>query len=290
MENQTSQFQQLSSAAWPWFDTADASATKGADLCRRAVKLLLCILFTFSLFPFIAAFAKENNDAAHLYRKFQKSGKFSNLEINEPNVSSHVVQLAGGGLAVEMETNGSRSEYSAIAPIVKHNGSLFVNCLYKAIYDSIDGSRLVGSSCNHVSLEKFDPESALDDSGLLRYKSGYKWLGRIFQKKCPVLRGIEYGNYMIALCAKSAAPIPKDETVAIINKSGNVLFLISGYTFIPGMNLNNFILYKDENTRTSFFIVKFDCLKQFKAGYSAHSAPSNVKSSTIPSICATATP
>jgi len=133
---------------------------------------LISISLAFSLLSFTTVSAEESNDVLHIYKEGKKSGKFGNLEINEPNISSYVIQSMDDELAVRIETAGSRNEYSVLAPIVKRNGNLFVNCVYKSIYDSVDGSRLAGSSCRWIPLEKFDPESAINDSGLLRYKSG----------------------------------------------------------------------------------------------------------------------
>lgn len=117
--------------------------------------------------------------------------------IEQPAFSSDVVALAGGGLAVEIDSDGSRNKFHIIAPVRKVGGRFYVDCVYKSAYDSVDEARSAGTFCRNIELGKFDVSAAINDDGLKFYAKDYAWLKSIAPSSCANAVGFEYGHYHI---------------------------------------------------------------------------------------------
>jgi hypothetical protein len=87
-----------------------------------------------------------------IYEDAKLVGKFDNLIVDQPALSSNVITLTGGGLAIEIDSDGSRNKFHMIAPIRKSDGRFYVDCMYKSIYDSVDETISVGTSWAKVDL------------------------------------------------------------------------------------------------------------------------------------------
>src|ERR1700754_4629560 len=120
------------------------------------LKLLFCIVI-FSIFSFevcgssakidlesdgLTYETRENSynqiELVSVYKNDKLLGTYDNLVVDTLSVSSVLVSVAKGGIAILIESNGSRNHYSILAPIVLINGKLYVECLYKNVYDTIE--------------------------------------------------------------------------------------------------------------------------------------------------------
>lgn len=199
--------------------------------------------------------AKEGNqqDIVEFYESGKLIGKYSNLIINETSLSSTLVRLAGGGLALEIDSNGSRNKFHIIVPIKVVANKLYVNCIYKTAYDSVDEVRSVGTSCKKTDLGKFDVSGAINDDGMISYSNKPTWLKTISLPACVNPVGLDYGTYHAARCSDKGISDSMNQIITIFDKNGNVVFSISGYEFIPQENGLNFALIADLQTESIFF-------------------------------------
>lgn len=185
--------------------------------------------------------------------------KFANLIIDQPAVSSDVVALAGGGLAVEIESIGSRDKYRIISPISKENGRFYVDCNYKTVYDSVDETRSVGTSCKRVELGKFDVSSAIAHDGLMLYSQDHGWLKKAAPSSCRNAVGLEYGSYRIVRCAPGGVADGEKQKIIVFGRHGELLFSVYGYELIPRGDGSGFVLSADLPDRAVNFEGNLTC-------------------------------
>jgi len=193
-----------------------------------------------------------------VYEDGKLLGKFDNLIVDQPALSSDVVALAGGGLAIEIDSDGSRNKFHMIAPVSKVDGRLYVDCVYKSVYDSVDETRSVGTSCGKVELSKFDASAAINDGGLKPYGKDYVWLKRI-ASSCANAVGLEYGNYRVARCAADGVSDTRKQRIIVFDKQGETLFSLVGYELIPRRDGLGFLLSSDLQTQTVAFSGNLAC-------------------------------
>lgn len=180
-----------------------------------------------------------------MYESGVLAGKFTNLVVDQPAISSQLVALAGGGLAIEIESDASRNKFHIISPITKEGGRFYVGCNYKTVYDTVDEARSVGAWCKHVELGKFDVFAAIADDGLMLYSEGHRWLQNVAPAACKNAVGIEYGNYRIVRCAAGGVADTKNQEVIVFNRRDELLFSTHGYELIPGNDGLKFVLSAD---------------------------------------------
>ncbi|MFL9907662.1 hypothetical protein [Paraburkholderia sp. RL17-337-BIB-A] len=208
--------------------------------------------------------AKEasRQGVVEFYESDKLIGKYSNLIINETSLSSTVVSLAGGSLALAIDSNGSRNKFHIIAPIRETAQKLYVNCIYKTAYDAVDEVRSVGMSCKKTELRKFDVSGAINDDGMISYSDKPTWLKTISPSTCANAVGLDFGIYRAARCSDNGVSDSKDQKITIFDKNGNVVFSISGYEFIPLPNGTNFSLMADLQTESIIFDGDLLCLSK----------------------------
>jgi hypothetical protein len=186
-------------------------------------------------------------------------GKFNNLIVDQLALSSDVITLVGGGLAIEIDSDGGKDKFHMIVPIYKDGDRLYVNCVYKSVYDSVNEERSVGTSCKADELNKFNVSSAINDSGLNKYKAGRAWLKAIHAGACPNAVGIEYGKYRIARCSVDGVSDTQAQKIIALDSSGKVIFYLVGYEFIPGLDGNEFFLVRDLKDQSVIFDAGLGC-------------------------------
>ncbi|MFX1686028.1 hypothetical protein PWR05_15710 [Paraburkholderia sp. A2RI-6] len=197
-----------------------------------------------------------------IYEDAKLVGKFDNLIVDQPALSSNVITLTGGGLAIEIDSDGSRNKFHMIAPIRKADGRFYVDCIYKSIYDSVDETISVGTSCAKLDLGKLDVSSAINDNGLKHYGADHVWLKEIPAATCSNAVGFEYSNYRIARCAADGASDTRKQKIVAYDKQGKTLFSVAGYELIPGADGKRFLLTGDLQAKTVVFEGNFDCFAQ----------------------------
>lgn len=170
---------------------------------------------------------------AEIYEGEKLQGKYKNLIVNESSLSSNLVPLVGGGLAIEIDSEGSRNKFHIIAPINIIEGRLYVDCVYRTFYDSVDETRSVGSSCKRVELGSFDVAAAISDDGMITYSGGKNWLKKIQHTTCANPTGLEYGNFIFVRCSADGASDTKNQKVIILEKTGKPLATLVGCELIP---------------------------------------------------------
>lgn len=197
-----------------------------------------------------------------IYENGALAGNFTNLILDQTNISSDLVALTGGGLAIEVKSDGSRDKYRVIAPISKVDGKFYVDCLYKTVYDSVDETRSVGSSCKRVDLGKFDASIAIAEYGLMFYSGDQKWLKGIAPPSCANAVGLEYGKYRIVRCATEGVADTKNLKVMVFDARGALLFSVAGYELIPEGDGTGFVLSADLPDRVVNFEGNLACVSQ----------------------------
>lgn len=195
-----------------------------------------------------------------IYENGVLAGKFNNLIVDQPAISSDVVALAGGGLAIEIESEGSRNKYHIISPISKEGGKFYINCNYKTVYDSVDQTRSVGTSCKRVELAKFDVSAAIADEGLMLYRQDLEWLKRVAPFSCKSAVGLEYGGYRIVRCAAEGVADTKKQKIIVFDRRNELLFSIPGYELIPRGDGSGFVLSANLPESVVNFAGNFSCV------------------------------
>lgn len=199
---------------------------------------------------------------AEIYENGVAVGKFANLIVDQPAISSDVVALAGGGLAVEIESIGSRDKYRVISPISKESGRFYVDCNYKTVYDSMDETRSVGTSCKRVELGKFDVSSAIADDGLMLYSQYHGWIKKIALSSCRNAVGLEYGSYRIVRCAPGGVADAEKQKIIVFDRHDELLFSVYGYELIPRGDGSGFVLSADLPDRAVNFEGNLACVSR----------------------------
>ncbi len=214
--------------------------------------------------------------AVEFYENGKLLGKFNNLIINEPAVSSSLSPLAGGGIALVTDSNGSRNKYHTITPIIKMGGKLYVDCNYKTFYDSVDEMRAVGTSCKKIELSNFDASTAINEKGMISYSDKPEWLKTISSSVCNNSVGFEYGSFRVARCGASGVSDSKDQTIVVFDGSGNLLFSVTGYELIPRLDHSQFFLVADLQNKTIVFNGNLICFPRTNPAQNALSGTATI--------------
>jgi hypothetical protein len=172
-------------------------------------------------------------------------GKYENLVVNESSLTSALVTVAGDGVALEIDSEGSRNKFHVIAPISLIGGKPHIDCVYKTVYDAVDEIRSVGESCQKIELEKFDVHSAINDDGLIAYTDKYNWLKSIPRNVCANPVGLEVSPYRVARCSEGGVSDAKNEKIMVFTNQDKLLFSIVGYELIPKISGAKYMLTSD---------------------------------------------
>jgi hypothetical protein len=240
------------------------------------VRVIFTILMIFSRCAFSSnantdsALGENPSVAALSYRISEKSvviydgktrlGKFDNLITDESSLSSNIVKILGGGLAIYVDSNGSRNKFHLIVPIYQIGKNLYIKCVYKTVYDSVDEKLSVGASCKNQNLDQFNLASVINQKDLLNYESNHGWLASLPLKNCGNPVGLVYGTYYVIRCEKNRKAASKGFATEIFQKSGEMVFSVDGYEFIPTGNNNDFVLNSDTLDKTIYFQGSLGCL------------------------------
>jgi hypothetical protein len=192
------------------------------------------------------AVSTERDQAGSIlfYEDNKLLGKYENLILNESSLTSGLVTVAGDGYALEIDSEGSRNKFHVVVPINLIAGKLYVDCVYKSVYDSVDEARSVGTVCKKVELGKFDISSAINDDGLISYTDKYSWL-KSMPHDCANPVGLENALYKIVKCSVDEASDTKNEKIMVFDNQDKLLFSVVGYELVPKQNDTKFILTSD---------------------------------------------
>lgn len=203
---------------------------------------------------------KGNAGTVDFFENGKLLGRYSNLIVREGSISSGLVKIAGGGIAIEIDSNGSKSKYNIITPIINERGRLYTECSYKSIFDAIDERRAVGAACQRTDLAKFDTSSVINESGMTYYDDQATWIRSISSSTCPKAVGIEVGAYRIARCSTNGTSESKRQKIIIFNSNGKKLNSIDGFEFIPINEQGHFSLTSTINDSYILFRGNLECL------------------------------
>lgn len=228
---------------------------------------ILVIVATFPIFAFsktldvtyndhndvvqIQTSEKANTNVVEFHDDTRLLGQYHNLIVDELAVTSTIVRQTGGGVAIVIDSNGSRNKYHVVVPILKDGQELFIDCIYKTSYDSVAEGRSVGSSCRKRSLAEFDIGSAISDAGMITYTGTLSWLGAVSKITCQNAVGFELAGYRVVRCSEIGLSDTRMQTIFTFDKNGNQIFSVSGYELIPSGN--NFSLIADLQNATIVF-------------------------------------
>ncbi|MEZ0604698.1 hypothetical protein ACAX43_21435 [Paraburkholderia sp. IW21] len=201
----------------------------------------------------------DRHGPIEFYENEKLIGTYRNLTVNETSLSSGVLPLAGKGLALVIDSNGSRNKFHIVAPINRSGKKFYVNCAYKIAYDAVDDLLSVGTSCNKTELSKIDVSTMINQDGMTLYSDKPKWLKTVPHPACPNAVGLNYGAYRIARCSAGGASDSKDQIIKIFNKNGSLIFSVSGYEFIPKTNGSHFSLLTDLKDQSVIFDGNIQC-------------------------------
>lgn len=200
--------------------------------------------------------------SVEIYENEKLLGKYDNLIVDEASLSSSLVPLAGGGLAIEIDSEGSRNKFHIVAPIKKIGGLLYVDCIYKSTYDSVDETRSVGVSCKKTELSKFDAPGAINGDGMIVYSAKPEWLKNVPPATCINAVGLENGAFRIVRCSNSGVSDTKNQKIIIFDKQGQLLVVLNGYELIPQPDELGFALTAGLEGQTIIFNGNFECLSK----------------------------
>jgi hypothetical protein len=205
----------------------------------------------------------ENTGLVEIYDAHKLLGAYKNLVVSESTMSADIVSILDGGIAVSIDSNGSRYKYHIIAPIYKRENWLYINCVYKSIYDSVDETNSVGTSCKNISLGRFYPSTAINERDLFVYKPDNVWLSHLPLKDCGNKTGFRYGTYYVVQCEANQISSLGKPTVLVFNRSGKIILSFVGYTFIPKGDGDVFSLHSDLSDKTIIFYGSLNCISEY---------------------------
>jgi hypothetical protein len=212
--------------------------------------------------------AVVDGDIVSIRNGDREMGRFSNLIVDESSVYSSISSTADGGLVLSISSNASRNKYEIVIPIMEREGKLFTNCIYKSVYDAVDGGRSIGTSCALTPLKNFDIFSAISDRDLHSYVDVKTPIGQPNSERCPDSReldgGPRYSAYRVVLCGRKKGQNAGEEETIVLDHSGNTLFSVIGYIFFPEGN-NGYALYASAGERPVVFRGKLDCFAHQQA-------------------------
>ncbi|WP_341317365.1 hypothetical protein WN982_39460 [Paraburkholderia sp. IMGN_8] len=197
-----------------------------------------------------------------IYEGGKSLGKYENLIVNASSLSSNLVPLVDGGLAIEIDSEGSRNKFHIVAPINRIGGRLYVDCIYRTFYDSVDETRSVGSSCKRVELGSFDVAAAISEDGMIAYSDGKDWLKNIQRAACTNPTGLEYGDFRFVRCSADGASDTKNQKIIILDKGGKSLATLVGYELIPKVDGFGFAIIAGLQSQAIVFSGDARCLSK----------------------------
>jgi hypothetical protein len=208
-----------------------------------------------------------NGKIVKIYDGQKLLGSFDNLIVDQSSISSTIVPMLGGGIAISGDSDGSRDKYHIVAPIYKNGDKFFVRCVYKAVYDSVDENRSVGSTCENTELSKFDISNAITSNGLMAYKDDQDWLKGFSIKNCKDPSGFKYDDYYVIRCSPAGAGDVKNASVTLADSSKSILFTLTGFDIFPDQALGpgGFFLNADLLDQTIPFYGALACFKSGEA-------------------------
>lgn len=199
---------------------------------------------------------------AEIFEDGKFLGKYENLIVNESSLSSNIVPLVGGGLAIEIDSEGSRNKFHIVAPIDRVGSRLYIDCIYKTFYDSVDETRSVGSSCRRVELGSFDVAAAISEDGMITYSDGKDWLKSTQHTACSNPTGLEYGDFRFVRCSVAGVSDTKNQKIIILDRTGKSLATLVGYELIPKVDGFGFAIIADLQSQAIVFSGDARCLSK----------------------------
>lgn len=203
--------------------------------------------------------SNERAGSVSFYQDGKLLGTYDNLIVNESSLSSTLVPAIGGGVALEIESNGSRSKYDILAPIKFIDGKLYIECLYKNVYDSVEEERSVGAICQRRELSQFDVSASINSANLSLYTAKHNWLKSLPPGLCSNAVGLEIGSYRIARCAQGGASETIKQKIIALDRQNKLIFSATGYEFIPLKDGSAFVLAANLNNDAVIFKGDFSC-------------------------------
>ncbi|MEK6421141.1 MAG: hypothetical protein V4801_16215 [Burkholderia gladioli] len=200
--------------------------------------------------------SSERAGSVYFYKNGRLIGTYDNLIVNQPSLTSTLVPVVGGGVALEVESNGSGSKYDILVPINFIDGKLYTECLYKSVYDSVEEERSVGATCRRQGLHQFDVDSAINSVNLFLYSAKHNWLESLPPGSCPNAVGLEIGSYRIARCAQGGASETIKQKIIVLDQKNKPFLSVEGYELIPLKD--GFAFALTANLKNDVVIIKSD--------------------------------
>jgi hypothetical protein len=200
----------------------------------------------------------KNKNFVEISQSNRILGKFDNLIVNEPSLSSTIIPMSGGGIAIYADSDGSRNKFHLLVPVYKTKNRLYINCIYKTVYDSVDEKKSVGTTCQNQNLDQFDLSSAINEKDIFTFDASHDWLEKLSLKSCKNPEGFIYGNYYIVRCDSNREGNSEASTT-VFKRSGEIVFSVTGYNFIPNIDGDKFILNSDSFEKTILFSGALSC-------------------------------
>ena len=167
----------------------------------------------------------ERVNAVSFYQGDRLLGTYDNLIVSESSISSSLVPIIGFGVALKIESDGSRNKYEILVPIEFVGGNFYVDCLYKNVYDSVEETRSVGAICRRQDLHQFDVSASITATNLNPYAANHNWLSRLAPGSCASAVGFEVGSYRIARCTPEGASETRNQKIIALDQQNRLLFL-----------------------------------------------------------------
>ncbi|CAM2174267.1 Lipoprotein [Burkholderia latens] len=203
--------------------------------------------------------SNKHVNSVSFYRDGEPLGAYDNLIVNEASLSSSLVHLVGVGIALKIESNGSRNKYEVLVPIDVVGRNLYVECLYKNVYDSAEEARSVGAVCQRQDLHQFDISASINAVNLNLYAADHNWLKSLPCRSCESAVGIEVGSYRIARCASEGVSETSRQKIIVLDRQNKLLFSTTGYELIPLNNGDEFFLVANLKNDAVLFKGDFSC-------------------------------
>lgn len=209
------------------------------------------------------------NNLVTIYERSNPIGTFNNILRNKGSINSELIRLTGGDIALRIESEGSRYKYDIFAPISIINHHLYIECILKKVYDSIEERIYTGSVCGHTDLAKFDIDSSITEDGLYLYEDINPNLKYKKINECTRPSGFDFGNNFVINCpTKNKKSI--DNVTYIANKKGEIIFSITGYEFFANQDGNTFFIKKDLYDQSIYLKSSLSCLERDSISMNNH--------------------
>jgi hypothetical protein len=184
----------------------------------------------------------DDASSVSIYQDDRLLGIYRNLIVDETSISSSLVSTASGGVALAIESNGSRNKYSILAPIELIGGKLYIQCLYKNVFDSVEETRSVGAICEKQDLKRFDVFASINMKGIFTFTANRNWLRDLPHQICPRPVGLQAGQYKIVRCSNEGQSVEARQRIIVFDHQNKLMFSIDGYEFFPTENGSIFFL------------------------------------------------